>query len=270
MQLTGTAIGFPLKGRERWRHREGMVSLGFGRFGVSRATALRLASAVGSAAVFGMLAAPVMGPVTGLAYWPSAFALAFVYGFFFVGGTGYRILIAVATQDASRKASASWSGATSASALAALAGALMLVSSDGAAGLVLAAYGVAINAAYIPVKFACLEAGCCHAHRRDRLVIRDHDLRRVEISLSAVVAATALTALWSSGPGLAAVLGIGGHLAIRLLSRWSRNRLPGPGLADEVTGQEIVPLALALVMALALALATGPANGMVGLITAST
>lgn len=223
-----------------------MVSLALEKAGVSRATFLRLVSAIGSAAVFGMLVAPVMQA----AYWPSAFALAFIYGFFFVGGTGYRILIAVAFQDVSRKASASWSGATTASALAALAAALLLVGQDAQASLILAAYAVAINFAYVPVKFACLEAGCCQAHRRDPFIIRDHDLRRVEIAASAVVLVAALSAMWIGAFGVAAIIGTGGHLAIRLVSRWSRDRLPGPGAEDEIKGQELLPLALILAAAI--------------------
>ena len=235
-----------------------MQSLAGDKFHLSRSTLLRLASAIGSAAIFGMLAAPVLRG----AYWPSAFALAFVYGFFFVGGTGFRILLAVALQDASRKASASWSGATTASALAALAAALLLLLRGGQdAVILLAAYAVAINTAYIPVKFACVEAGCCHAHRRDRLVIRDHDLRHVEIVASAVVLAATLMAIWAGATGLAACLGVGGHLAIRLLSRWSRDRLPAagaqpgaqPGTQDEIKGQELVPLALVFAAAIWLA-----------------
>ncbi|MDZ7599824.1 MAG: hypothetical protein U1A06_00445 [Hoeflea sp.] len=231
-----------------------MLSLAGDKLHLSRSTLLRLASAIGSAAVFGMLAAPV----TQSAYWPSAFALAFIYGFFFVGGTGYRILIAVALQDMSRKASASWSGATTASALAALIAALLLFFQGREdAALLLAAYAVAINAAYIPVKLACVEAGCCHAHRRDRLVIRNHDLRHVEIVASAFVLAAALAAIWAGAAGLAACLGVGGHLAIRLLSRWSRDRLPAagvqPGAQDEIKGQELVPLALVFASAIWLA-----------------
>ena len=195
--------------------------------------------------MFGMLAAPV----TGFDNWPSAFGLAFVYGFFFVGGTGYRIILAVATRDEARKASASWSGATTGTALAALAASL-LIRDQAQAMLVLAAYAVAINAAYIPVKLACLEAGCCHAHHRDPVLIRDHDLRRVEITLSATVLAAALIAMWTGALGLAAVLGVGGHLAIRLMSRWSRDRLPGFGTDSEVKGQELLPLAAGLAAAI--------------------
>tara|TARA_R110002020_G_scaffold27424_9_gene88380 strand:+ start:12420 stop:13109 length:690 start_codon:yes stop_codon:yes gene_type:complete len=226
-----------------------MLSLAGDTFHLSRSTLLRLASAIGSAAVFGMLAAPVLQA----AYWPSAFALAFIYGFFFVGGTGFRILIAVAVQDASRKASASWSGATTASALAVLAVALLLGPGGQEAPLLLAAYAVAINFAYIPVKLACVEAGCCHAHRRDRLVIRDHDLRHVEITASVVVLAASLATLWAGSAGMAACLGAGGHLAIRLLSRWSRDRLPASGLPNEIKGQELVPLALVFAAAIWLA-----------------
>ncbi|AKH99002.1 hypothetical protein IMCC20628_00273 [Hoeflea sp. IMCC20628] len=222
-----------------------MISLTLDKARISRATLLRLISAVGSAAVFGMLTASL----TPAAYWPSAFALAFIYGFFFVGGTGYRILIAVAFQDTSRKASASWSGATTATALAALTASLLIAQQESAL-LVIAAYAAAINFAYIPVKFACLEAGCCQAQRRDPFLIRGHDLRRVEIAASVAVLSVALTMIWIGAFDVAAILGVGGHLAIRLLSRWSRNRLPGSGLEDEIKGQELLPLALLLAVAI--------------------
>tara|TARA_R110002020_G_scaffold156117_5_gene337655 strand:- start:619 stop:1308 length:690 start_codon:yes stop_codon:yes gene_type:complete len=217
-----------------------MAGLALDKLRFSRATSLRLLSAIVSAAIFGMLAAPL----THAPYWLSAFALAFIFGFFFVGGTGYRILIAVAFQDASRKASASWSGATAASALAALCAAILLIGRDEASILVLAAYAVAINTAYIPVKFACLEAGCCHAHRRDPVLIRNHDLRHVEIALTTAVAAASLASIWMDAFGVAAVLGTGGHLVVRVLSRWSRDRLPGSSLDEELKGQELLPLAL--------------------------
>jgi len=222
-----------------------MVRLVLNKVDVSPATLLRLVSAIGSAAVFGMLAAPM----TRGAYWPSAFGLAFVFGFFFVGGTGYRILIAVLFQDASRKASASWSGATAASALAALTAAILFIGRDGDSVLVFAAYAVAINTAYIPVKFACLEAGCCHAHYRDPFLIRDHDLRRVEITLSILVLVACLTSIWLDAFGVAAAVGIGGHLGVRILSRWSRDRLPGSSLDGDLKGPELLPLALVLVAA---------------------
>lgn len=219
-----------------------MGGLALDKLRLSRATSLRLLSAIGSAAIFGTLAAPI----TRGAFWPSAFALAFVFGFFFVGGTGYRILLAVAFQDASRKASASWSGATAVSAMAALSAAILLMGRDGASILLLAAYAVAINAAYIPVKFACLEAGCCHAHRRDPFLIRNHDLRLVEIALAMVVAAASLASVWVDAFGAAAVLGTGGHLGVRVLSRWSRDRLPGSRFDEEMKGQELLPLTLLL------------------------
>jgi hypothetical protein len=219
-----------------------MIGVAFEKLSLSRATVLRLVSAVGSAAVFGLLVAPVIDG----RYWPSAFALAFGFGFFFVGGTGYRILIAVALQDASRKASASWSGATAASSLAALAFAVLQIAGGGSGLVVLAGYAAAINTAYIPVKFACLEAGCCHAHKRDRIVIRDRDLRHVEIVFSTAFLAGTLATLWFGLPAVAAVIGIGGHLSVRLLSRWSRRRLPGSGLDEEAKGQELLPLGMLL------------------------
>jgi len=177
-------------------------------------------------------------------------ALAFVYCFFFVGGAGYRILVAVALLDPSRWAPASWSGVTVASALPVLAAAILIWGPDGHASLMLAAYAVAINAAYVPAKFACIEAGCCHAQHRDRFFIRHHDLRNVEIMAGFVVSAAALSAMWAGAVTVAAILGIGGHLAIRLLSGWSRNRLPGSGPENETRGQELLPLALMLAAAI--------------------
>lgn len=223
-----------------------MVSLALGKLSFSHVIVLRLFSVIGSAAIFGMLAAPV----TGSAYWPSAFALAFAYFFFFVGGAGYRILVAVALLDPSRWTPASWSEVTLASALPVLAAAILIWGQDGHANLVLAAYAVAINAAYVPAKFACIEAGCCHAQHRDPFLIRDHDLRHVEIMAGFAAFVAALSAMWAGAVAAAAILGIGGHLAIRLLSGWSRNRLPGSDPENETRGQELLPLALMLAAAI--------------------
>lgn len=184
--------------------------------------------------------------MTQAAYWPSAFALALMYGLFFAGGAGYRIFIAVAFLDEARWAPSSWSAVTTATALAALAVLIPLFREGEHALLVLAAYAVAINAAYIPAKFACLEAHCCHAQRRDAFLIRDRDLRWVEIVAGSVVFTATLSAIWLGLVATAAILGIGGHLAVRFVSGWSRNRLPGFSLKDEIKGQELLPLALLL------------------------
>ncbi|MDF1606609.1 hypothetical protein PZ897_00315 [Hoeflea sp. YIM 152468] len=232
-----------------------MSSLALDKLGESPATVLRLFSAVGSAAVFGLLVAPA----TGAAYWPAAFAWAFGFGFFFVGGTGYRILIAVAARTPSLTTSASWSGATAASALAALMAALVLLARGDDASLVLASYAAAINFAYIPVKFACIQAGCCHAHHGKMPLTGNHDLRRVEITLSALFVAISLYAIWTGAFGRAAVFGLAGHLAVRLFSRSARDRLPGTSSTGRLTGQELPALTLALACSLALALAQIPA-----------
>lgn len=240
-----------------------MNSLALGKLGVSHATALRLFSAVGSATIFGLLVAPA----TGTAYWPAAFAWAFGFGFVFVGGTGYRILIAVAARDPSHTSSASWSGATAVSALAALIAALVLLARGGDAILVLAAYAAAINFAYIPVKFACIQADCCHAHPRRMSLTGNHDLRGVEITLSAFFLAISLLAIWTGAFSTAAVVGLTGHLSVRLLSRIARDRLPGVSSTGGMTGQELAPLALALVLSLALTLTQAPARSIVAAAT---
>ena len=67
----------------------------------------------------------------------------------------------MAFQDASRKASALMVGGNDGLRAPQLVAALMPSASMGMRACCLPAYAVAISAAYIPVKFACLEAGCC-------------------------------------------------------------------------------------------------------------
>ncbi len=210
----------------------------------SRVFLLRVASAIVSAAAFGLLAAPVLS-------WPhlqAAFFLAFCFGFFYVGGTGYRIVLAVALRDATRHTAASWTGATAASSLAALAAATVLAALGRDDMLLLAAYAVAINVAYLPVKLACLGAGCCVARRPLAAPGgRRLDLRRLEIGLTLAALLVALASLAGGEPSAAAILGLFGHLAVRLLSRWARRRMPHRVFSPGGTGQEFAPLMLALV-----------------------
>lgn len=206
---------------------------------------LRLLSAIGASAVFGLLAA-------GLLPYPwllSAVLLAFAFGTAFMVGTGYRILIAVAFRNPAIKAAASWSGATTGMAIFALLGWGYLSLTRGNGPLFLAAFAVALNIAYLPVKGACLLAGCCTAQRRIPGVIAD--LRHLEIGIALALAGCAGLALGSGHLSLAALIGIGGHLALRYTSRWARNRLPENLLFAAHTGQELMPLAMLTVVALA-------------------
>lgn len=206
---------------------------------------LRLLSAIGASAVFGLLAA-------GLLPYPwllSAVLLAFAFGTAFMVGTGYRILIAVAFRNPAIKAAASWSGATTGITLFALLGWWGLHLRGGNGPLFLAAFAVALNIAYLPVKGACLLAGCCTAQRRIPGVTAD--LRHLEIGTALALAGCAGLALGMGHLPLAAMIGICGHLAQRYASRWARNRLPENLLFEADAGQELVPLAVLSLVALA-------------------
>lgn len=209
--------------------------------------ALRLVGAVGGAAVFGLVAAGMLPP------WRMtvAIGLGFCFGVAFVGGTGYRILIAVALRDPNRSTAASWTGASAFAALAALGGygAARLAGLE--ADWVLAGFGLAINAAYLPVKLACLLAGCCRAvHPAAIRMLADGraDLRLVEVGWTGAVAAAGLLAAATGSAGVAAVIGLGGHLADRLGSRWARQRLPDARFSGG-RGMELPPLAALVALA---------------------
>ena len=194
--------------------------------------------------MFGLLAAPLLGW-----HWlASAIALAFLYGTAFMVGTGYRILIAVALRDASRSTAASWSGATTGVALFGLVGWLILRAMGGDAALFLAAFAIALNTAYLPVKCACLLAGCCTAkHETAKL---KGDLRHFEIAITGILIVLAVLAFYGEHLRLAAFIGIGGHLALRYFSRWARERLPKNLLVQSDAGQELLPLIALTLIAL--------------------
>lgn len=193
--------------------------------GLSRAVLLRAVSAVGSSIVFGVVAHALL-PTSPLV---SAFVLAFCFGFLFLVGTGYRILLAAASGSVAGPTSASWTGAAS----AVSAGVLLAVWTVGedrlAAARLLVAYALAINAAYLPAKIACLEAGCCTAVRRlPRWGSSALDLRSVEAVLTALAIVVSVGLLAAGRPLAAAAVGVSGHLIVRLLSRFCRERLvPG-------------------------------------------
>jgi hypothetical protein len=211
---------------------------------------LRLLSAIGASAMFGLMAASLL-PYPWLL---SAFLLAFAFGTAFMVGTGYRILIAVARRNPAATASASWSGATTGMAVFALLGWGYLSITRGEGPLFLGAFAVALNIAYLPVKGACLLAGCCTAQRRVAgLTI---DLRMLEIGVSLALAALAALALAARQPAWAALLGIGGHLALRYASRWARQRLPDNLIFQPDAGQELLPLLVLTLTALSEVLAT--------------
>ncbi|WP_372424692.1 hypothetical protein [Salinarimonas chemoclinalis] len=214
-----------------------------------RTLGYRLGSAVIGAASFGLVAAPLLP----LSYLPAAVILAFLYGFFFLGGAGYRILTAVTRRDAGAPAPVSWTGGAAASALAAaLAGvALTLASGDGA--LLLAAYAVGANVSYAFAKLGCLEAGCCAAARPVPLLAR-LDLRVAEVAATLAILALAGGGLAAGLPAAAALAGIGGHLLVRIVSRWARDRRPRGVLTLSGTGQELIPLLAVLGVAMGLAL----------------
>ncbi len=205
---------------------------------------LRLLAAIGASAAFGLLAAPLLP----LPRFPAAFVLAFGFGTAFMIGTGHRILIAVALRDPARASAASWSGATAGIALGAIGGWGVCRAMGGDPRLLLAAFAVALNIAYLPVKCACLLAGCCLAMRPIPGV--RIDLRRIEIGLTIALTLLALMFWWLGRPALTATTGIGGHLALRYFSRWSRRRLPQNLIYDGNAGLELGPLIALLLIAL--------------------
>ncbi|WP_029029989.1 hypothetical protein [Salinarimonas rosea] len=220
-----------------------------------RAFGYRLGSAVVGAASFGLIAAPLLP----LPYLTAAIALAFLYGFFFLGGAGYRILIALARRDARAQAPVSWTGGAAASALAAAAAGAMLALAGADGGLLLAAYAVGANVSYVFAKLGCLEAGCCAAARPLPL-LGGRDLRAAELAATLAVLALAGAALAAGLPAVAALAGVGGHLVVRIVSRSARDRRPRGVLTLSGTGQELIPLLVVLGVATGLALqGAGPA-----------
>ena len=178
----------------------------------------RLAAAMTGAALFGLVAAPLLP----LPWLPASLVLALAFCVAFVGGSGYGIVGAVFFPEAGSKASASWTGASVSTAAGVAVAATVLVPLGGDLGLLLSAYAIAIGIAYSLAKAACLEAGCCTAVTR----VAGLDLRHAEILASAVAVALAAGLLGAGQAGLAAIAGAAGHLSVRIASRAVRHGLP--------------------------------------------
>lgn len=194
----------------------------------------RIAAAVSASAIFGLLFAGGIGG----SYWLTAVGLAVLYGFFFLLGTGYRIVLATFLASWRQNASATWSGAAASIALATAGGIAVLSADPPLAARFAAASGLALNVAYVLVKQACVGAGCCHALRYRK----SHDLRRLEMISTGAIAVVAGLAVLSGRDGAAALLAFGGHLAVRYYSRFARGRLPANALYQSGRGLELVPL----------------------------
>lgn len=216
------------------------------RVSTPRVLGLRVASIVFGAATFGALATPsgsAGGRLSTVGY-AAGFAAAMLIG------AGWRVLAAVALADPRRRADATWAGAAGLATLFALLAAS--AASGGAGPRVLAAAAIALGVAFVFARAACVEAGCCRA-RTGALAARGVDLRGAEIAAGgALVAASAV--LYATGAHAAAALvGFGGHLAIRLVSRHARADWPGRRLSAETLINEIAPLAIVTCVAAAAA-----------------
>jgi hypothetical protein len=208
----------------------------------SQTLTLRLSGAVAASAAFGLIAATV---------WPQsslwlAIGLGFLFGTSFIGGTGYRIIIAVA-RGRKEPAPASWSGASAGAALFALLlwGAVRLMGWDGRP--VLLGFGIGINIAYLLAKTACVSADCCHAVPKKRLPM---DLRLAELT-GTFLALAAAAGLAMVSTRLAAAVAVGGHLLVRLISRGMRGRWAWGWPPLRQPGAEIAPLVIVLAVSLA-------------------
>lgn len=204
---------------------------------------LRLLGAIGGAASFGLATASFL-PF----FWlTSAVLSAFAFGTVFMVGTGYRILLATITKDPGRSTAASWTGATTAVTLAVLGLWLLLPLEPLKSSRLLAGTGFALSVSYLPVKCACILAGCCRS-APERLVGWP-DLRLLEITLTGIAIGLSVVALACGAIAISALMAIGAHLAIRLFSRWARLRLPGNLLCEKGMGAELGPIAALTVIA---------------------
>lgn len=202
--------------------------------------ALRLAGAVFASAAFGLIVVQARS-------WeavPSAVGFGFLFGASFIAGTGYRIILA-AVSGRRPHAAASWSGATTGSALLALGLLLIKMLSGHDGGPVLLGFGVAINIAYLLAKFGCVSAGCCHADAQHRF---GGDLRIFEIIGTLLILSVAVLLIPASVL-LSAQVAIGGHLLVRMASRWMRGRWSWGWPPLRQPGAEIAPLLVLFALA---------------------
>jgi len=203
---------------------------------------LRILAAVGSAAIFGLVATSTSA---GISLIPAVF-VAFLFGTAFVGGTGYRIIRSVFTSE-HIASPASWSGAAAASAIACLLALALWTRTMDHAARVMLGYTLAINFAYLAVKASCALAGCCHAEVR--IAHRTFGLRAVELTITlillALVSLLSLLDFW-----LAAFAGLAGHTALRFYSRAKRCRRATGWPPLRQPGAELAPLQLLSLLAL--------------------
>jgi hypothetical protein len=203
---------------------------------------LRVLSAVGSSAIFGLVATSTS---EGIALLP-AVLVAIVFGTAFVGGTGYRIIRAVWAKI-QVTSPASWSGAAAGSAIASILALAVWTRTGDHAARVLLAYALAINFAYLCVKASCTLAGCCHADIR--LLGRNFGLRAIEIATTISILAAAI-GLASHNPWLGALVGLLGHTILRLYSRRRRGRWSTGWPPLRQPGAELAPLQLLCLIAI--------------------
>lgn len=194
----------------------------YGLFGRSRtgrpiqvtfATGLRAGAMLLSAALFGIVAAPAISADTP----PAIVLLNLAYLSVFVLGASYRIFINVWLLRYELVAP-SWSGATTAGAVAVAIVAIATGLLGGNPDALLVGYALAINAAFLLAKQGCLVGGCCGA--RGSIFGVTMDLRHFEIIATAVIlGATALGTVYHGG--IAASGGLIAHTGLRLLAhRW--------------------------------------------------
>jgi hypothetical protein len=196
--------------------------------------AIRLVCAIVGSAIFGLIAT---SSAQGIAL-ASAVLTGFAFGTAFVGGTGYRILIAFA-QNMAEQSPTSWSGAAAASAILTLASLLFWAALGFEPGRLILGYAIAINFAYAGVKLACLRAGCCQAEVS--AFGRKLDLRKLECTLTVLVLVCALlVAVFDVWAG--ALAGLAGHTSLRLFSRAKRNRFSTGWPPLRQPGAELFPL----------------------------
>lgn len=205
---------------------------------------LKLVGLLSGAATFGVIGSPVL-PWHWLL---SSLLMASCFGFFFLLGAGYRILIAVPLKDRERNTATTWSGAIASSAMAVFFANLLAPFGQETNGILLVAYGLAINVAYLCVKFACLAAGCCGSkHPHPQFM----DLRWIEIWISLLILwICTYLLLGQNQHSWIATIGVGGHLGLRLLSRHLRDCMPKQARDLSETGIELVPLASLLCLSL--------------------
>ena len=206
----------------------------------------RAASVSVGALAFGIAAAPVVSAPG----WVSAPLLATAFGALFLSGAGHSILHAVALKDVTRFRPANWSDGVTASAAGVLLASWAMLVSGSDPALLLLALGLGLNAAYVPAKLGCIEAGCCTAghgprHRLDPGL----DLRVLEIVSSLAVLALAVTGAALGFVGAAAAIALGGHLAVRVHSRIVRRQVGGASPEIPAVWRELVPLVLTITLA---------------------